>query len=244
MISYLQNPATLRSYNISLPQIHQPDILNLFSDASMKRRGSSFSSCYGSVAVTGDQVIEDYIRIQSDTTVPAAELRGIRCSLILALKYKDYFREINLFSDSQLNIFTLREYIYNYKYDAEHNTYHAKTSKHNASASNIELILECFDLLQRLRKDKLVNLYHQSGHVQNGYQEILKAAMTFKKSNNIRGTVDFDIIRYISIYNNFIDNKTRSYLAMDCINPIKNWYYDPISYMPTGDLYTIRGEQK
>jgi len=243
MHSFSQNQQTLHAYNVNLDQFIQPDILNLFSDASMKHRGTYFSACYGSVAVSGDQAIEDYLRIQSDSTVPAAELRGIRCSLILALKYKDYFRSINIFSDSQLAIFSLREYIYNWTYDPNINTYRTRTQKHTPVV-NIGLILECFDMLQELRKDKIVNLFHQSGHVDNGLKNIQRAATVFKASNNIRGNVDYDLIRYISIYNNYIDNKTRSYLGMDYINPIKNWYYDPIEYIPNENLYTIRGEQK
>lgn len=244
MYSYSQNQQTLSTYNLNLEHICQPDILNLFSDASMKHRGSSFSSCYGSVAVTGDRTIEDYLRIQSDTTVPAAELRGIRCSLILALKYKDYFRVINLFSDSQLSVYTLREYIYNWKYDPSINNYRTRNCRHTPVV-NIELILECFDLLQMLRREgKIINIYHQSGHVDNGYENIAKAATVFKASNNIQGDIDFDLIRYISIYNNYIDNKTRNYLSMAHTNTTDNWYHDPIKYIPNGNLYTIRGEQK
>ena len=234
------NSLVMQSYNVGLEQFKQPDILNLFSDASMKHVGQYFSSCYGSVAVTGDTVIEDYIRLQSNTTVPAAELRGIRCSLILALKYKDYFRSINLFSDSQLSIYTLRDYVYNWKYDPSINNYRTRTNN-QSPVVNIGLILECFDLLQELRKEKIVNIFHQSGHVASSMDSIISAAKTFKKSNCVKGDVDLDLIRYISIYNNYVDNKTRSMLSMSEFNTYLNTYADPISYIPNGNLYATRG---
>jgi hypothetical protein len=199
------------------------------------------ASCYGSVAVTSDRIIEDYIRYQSNITVPAAELRALRCSLILAKKYKDYFRTINFFSDSQLTIMTLRDYIYKWTYDPEINEYRSRRVGRPVVV-NISPILECCDMLIDLQKDKCVNLYHQKGHVSNGKGSIEHATETFKKSNAIKGSVDYNFIRYISIYNNYIDNKTRSYLQMQRKDIIQNYYHDAISYIPNGDLFTKRGE--
>ena len=44
-----------------------------------------------------DTTIDEWFRMQSGCTVPAAEIRGVRCSLTLAHMYKPYYKYINIF---------------------------------------------------------------------------------------------------------------------------------------------------
>ena len=81
--------------------IYDRDTLNIFSDASTQYT----SACYGAVAVNGDNIVDEYYRLNSDTTVPAAELRGMRCSLELALRNRYRFRNINIFIAIRCSIF-------------------------------------------------------------------------------------------------------------------------------------------
>lgn len=195
--------------DIYLDMFRQGYVLNLFSDTSTRRiphkREGLVSACYGSIAVTGDNIIDSVFRLQSISTSNACEIRGIRCSLSLANKYKNNFKVINIFSDSKVAVFSLREYIHKWK--LINNEFYSNGNR----VVNQELYIECYQLIQELSKTHIVNIFHQKGHIkQSNYNSLLLASDVFKKNNGILGEVDMNLIRYISLYNNYIDHTTRS----------------------------------
>ena len=104
----------------SLEQIKNKDTLNVFSDASMRKSNDGTSvGCYYAVAVCGDDMIDTKYGFNSDSTVNACEIRGIRNSIILAMKYRYQFPYINIFCDSQVSVFGLRDYLPNWFFDPE-----------------------------------------------------------------------------------------------------------------------------
>ena len=50
------------------------------------------------------------------------------------------------------------------------------------------------------------------------------------------GKVDYNTIRYISLYNNYVDSKSRS--IINRTNIFENVYYDPVSFYATSNLPT------
>ena len=210
--------------NFDLSMIYNSETLNIFSDASMRpRKKRVLDSAYGAVAVNMDTIIDKEIRINSECTVPAAELRGIRTAISLAFKYRNYYKTINIFSDSQISLLGLRDYIYKWKIGNDgllRNTL--------GIVKNQELFLECFYMLEELKKTNYVNLYHQKGHIDNDINDIQDALVTFKKSNHIPGKIDYNTIRYISVYNNYIDAETRTVIRRT--NIYNNYYQDPIKF--------------
>lgn len=214
------------NYNaLSLNLIYNDFTLNLFSDASMKPGlGTNMSSCYGAIAVNKDTIIDEMYRFNSNCTVPSAEVRGIRSSLRLALMYADRFRNINIFSDSQLSIFSLRDYIYQWTYNPQNCSFYTK--KGNEKVKNQYLYMECYTLLMILIEKCNVNLFHQNGHVSGKPGELRHALNTFRKSNQVFCPIDYNFIRYISMYNNYVDDKSRSLLFRT--NTIDNVYRDGI----------------
>lgn len=223
--------------NISIDMIRNTSSLNIFSDASMRtvsKREHRLASCYGAVAVYGDNIIDERYRVQSEATVPAAEMRGIRCSLSLALQYRQNFPVINLFSDSQISVFSLRDYIMNWRYNSQADSFFIKKKE----VKNQELITECYFMLTELSKTNIVNIFHQSGHVGNGESELKHAADVFRYSNGVRGVISYEFIRYISRYNNYIDNNTRSVIRST--NVVDNKYIDPIYFNSHGNLSLMK----
>jgi ribonuclease HI len=201
--------------------------LNLFSDASMRNYSKSnnlLAGCYGSVAVAGDRIIDEDIRCTSITTVPAAELRGLRLSLGLALTYRSLFKVINIFSDSQVSLFGLRDYIYNWKQRGD-----TLYTTGNKPVANQSIFIECYQLLTSLQTTNNIKLYHQSGHVDNGYENLNQAARSFGKSNHVKLPIDLNLIRYISTYNNYVDSVSRSMVRR---TNMKDKYIDPLSFIP------------
>lgn len=73
--------------------------------------------CYGAVAVCGDQIIDSFYRISSRSTNNSCEIKGLRAAILLANKWKGQFSFINIFSDSQISVFGLKDYIYKWKYN-------------------------------------------------------------------------------------------------------------------------------
>ena len=224
-----------KNNNFLIDKIKNKNTLNIFSDASMRSRGKNvLDTCYGAVSVNMDTIIDERFRISSESTVPAAEIRGIRCALSLALQYRYNFDVINIFSDSQVALFGLRDYIYGWTFRKDGRLYN-KSSK---IVKNQELFVECYQLLSELRKTNIVNLYHQASHIENGLDQLKYGISVFKQSNGIKGTVDYNTIRYISLYNNYVDNKSRSFIRG--VNIYETYYTDPLIFYPQSDIINNR----
>lgn len=234
MAIYNYPQITEYSQNFTIEMIKNKNSLNLFSDASMRRvTYKNHATCYGSVAVFGDNIIDEMFRMNSECTVPAAEIRGIRCSLILALKHRHEFKIINIFSDSQIALFSLRDYMYNWKFNKATERY--VLAANGKEAKNQEILIECLNMLNELRRTNIVNLFHQNGHVENGMASIKEALKCFKISNGIKGIIGYDVIRYISLYNNYVDNKSRSFIRTT--NIYDNNYRDAMVVVPREGIY-------
>lgn len=235
-MSNVPNVNVQNFYNFSLNMIYSNACLNIFSDAST-RRTSKYGDesnkisdyCYGAIAVCKDDFIDELFRLQSGVTTPAAEIRGIRLSLRLALKHRYEFHTINIFSDSLLNITVLRNHLSSYLYCNDDGLFYTD-AYYNKPIANQELFVECILLLNELRKTNIINFFYQPGHVDNGLANLQKAIEKFKRGNKIPGKIDYNLIRYISIYNNFVDNKSRSYVNRS--NVIDKTYRDSLIFYP------------
>lgn len=222
----------------NLCHIYNDDTINIFSDASFSRN----TGCYSVAVICKDNILEYDCRIVSNATVPESELKGIRYALSLAHKWKYQFKNINIFSDSKISVFGLREYFQNWKLK---NYVYYGTSKKPIANQNV--FLECHDMLVSLYNQGInINLYHQKGHIDNKYTDLYEAAYSFKNENFINTKIDLNLIRYISTYNNYVDNCSRSYLRNNL--RFKNQYSDPIIFFPIGcpnnDYYDIKNNNK
>ena len=211
-----------------IEEIYNTRTLNIFSDAST-RRGPNLTTaaCYESIAVCQDNVLEKLCRIHSDTTSNQEELRGIRGSIRLALKYYQNFETINLFSDSDYSIRGLKNFS-NYRYDDENNTIYIKGNK---ELMNQSLFIENAQLLLKLiHVHPDVNLYFVKAHIDmTNIFALRKAANKFTTLNRFRNKdVDLNLIRYITTYNNMADKESRTVLRTT--NVYNNYYSDPVQF--------------
>lgn len=223
--------------DIVLSQFYNPETLNIFSDASIVGKKNHFSGCYGVVAVCEDNIIDDLYRLASHTTNNESELKGLRGALILANKWKSDYSFINIFSDSQISVFGLRDYIYNWRYNQYDGNLYGYTNK---PIVNQEIFIESHQLLADLQiyRNCIIRIFHQSGHVDNGYYNLKNAAAVFAKSNNISGNIDLNFIRYISTYNNYVDVTSRNLLKRSDLS--KN-YIDPVDFRAKGRIQKGNG---
>lgn len=211
------------------------DILNIFCDASiMQKSNRQFSGCYGAIAVCNDTIIEKSYCICTNTTNNDSELKAIRLGLRLALKYRNQYRVINLFSDSQISIFGIRDRIFNWKLA------NGKIiGNDNNYIKNQFLFIELMNVI--VDNNLFINIYHQKGHVNlNNLVHLREAAHVFQCSNFIRDIVSYDFIRYISIYNNYVDNESRSILkqSRSYLYDRNYNYCDPIYFYPNDNYNT------
>ena len=197
-----------QSRDIRLSQFVNDETLNIFSDASFiggfydKKQMWRGKGCYCCIAVCKDQVIDQQVTITSNATVPESELKGIRKALSFANKYKNQYKYINIFSDSLYSVNAI-------------NHYTRECYRYSNDTANINLILETYNIYKELQDCPtcMVTIYHQSGHIATSSLNNVKAAgAKFMRFNNFRGQNDLNFIRYISTYNNMVDNMSREYL--------------------------------
>lgn len=221
------------NYDMDLYNFYCMNTLNIFSDASVRRKGkNSFDTCYSVVAVNENTIIDSDTRIISNSTNNGGEIRGLRLALSIANKWINQYDFINIFSDSKISIIGLREYIYNWRYDK-------KTGKlinsSGSIVSNQEVFIECYYLLSNLDKLKpnRVQLFHQRGHINNNIKSLCKARESFKKENHINADVNLNLINYLSTWNNYVDYNSRSTLRR---TSSKIDYTDAIEFGLNGPL--------
>ena len=213
--------------DINIHQFHNINTLNIFTDASISGKSGNYTGCYGVVAVTEDNIQNQIYKLVSNTTNNNSEIKGIRAGLCIASQYINNYKYINLFSDSQVSINGLREYIYKWIINPEDNKLYTRT---NREVANQSIFIECHKILKDLANSScIITLYHQPAHVNDKYSDLLKAAESFRKSNNIMGNIDLNFIRYITTWNNHVDSNSRSMLRRNRNN--NNIYRDPVTFI-------------
>ena len=220
-------------YEVQLSQFYNENTLNIFADASMLGQKGKQTGCYGAIAVIMDEKIDFTYRLVSNSTSNNSEIKGVRAAIDIANKYKNKYQFINIFCDNLVAINGLREYIYKWKYDKNTGTMRTGMGK---EAANQEIFIEAHRMLNELEQAPcIIKLWHQSGHVTNGFESINSAADSFRRMNKIVGKVDINLIRYISVWNNYVDQTSRSLLKRNRLDHTN--YMDPlIFYCPDGKL--------
>lgn len=207
---------------VKYSDIVNPSTLNIFTDASIVNRGKYYDGCYGAIAVFDDQIIDQYYRVASETTNNNSEIKGLRAGVFLALKHKYQFNIINIFSDSQISIFGIRDRLLYWSVDQITQQFKGKSGD---PISSQDVFVEIVYLM--LQYNIKINFIHQKGHVQNDINSLRGAEHVFRTSNGIRGRIDLNMIRFISKWNDMVDNTSRDIL-MRYDQKLK--YKDPIEF--------------
>jgi ribonuclease HI len=192
------------------------NVVNIFTDASMiKHYNGITSGCYGAIVCCNGKIIDSEYRIMPNCTNNNAEIRAIRSGVNLAIKWRNLFPYLpvfNLFSDSQISVLGIREYIYGWKYNESN-----LISKANTPVKNQSIFLEIVNLI--VNSGLYINFFHQKGHVKlNNYGSINNAIHVFINANGVTDKVETKFIKYISRMNNLVDDTTRKQLQM-----VANW---------------------
>jgi ribonuclease HI len=208
--------------------IFNNDSVNIFTDASIYKTKTSEETigCPGFITIIDSQIVNCGYKILRYTTNNNSEINAIRLGILEALKYQGQFKYINLFSDSQICIFGLREWIFQWVKCIHNNV------MFNSSGKEVMNQSEFLDIIYTIILNNLnINLYHQKGHVTKSFDSLNIAMKTFKRSNGINNNIDIELIKNISDMNNNIDKYTREKL-MEFVNNFMNSYkmVNPISF--------------
>lgn len=183
--------------------------MNVFTDASVTTVNGKNVSCPGYIIVRSNQIVEANFRIIYDSTNNYGEIyalyMGINAGIELAYK-TGYTNRINIFSDSQISVYGLRDWIF---------AWYRKTDKNHMMISSNKVPISNQFVYKRIVKtincSKLpIHIYHQLSHMTNSSKSVKKVMDTFKRVN--KEDLDEEIAAKIISYNNFIDRFTRNNL--------------------------------
>lgn len=226
----MSNFSTQQNLKLGVDIFRLPNILNIFCDASIVSHNGETIGCPGAIVVQsrGEElyISDSKFEILRNSTNNKSELTAIFLALQLALKYKNQYPIINIFSDSKISVFGLKEWIFSwYKTMKEDGIMYSSSGREVANQDIIKKIINFV-----VYNDLHFNLLHQKGHITNSTDKMIKRSqLTFIRSNNISIDRDLDII--INEYNNAIDNQTRTMLkesvneitdSISTVKPIRN----------------------
>ena len=217
--------------------------LNIFTDASVLYNGDEFITSSGAIAVKdittpNPTVIDRIFTINRNSTNNHGELSAILNGVELALKYRGYFSRINLFSDSKISIYGLRDWCNKWFNKIVTNEYGTIVSSSGTPVMNQELIKTIIRVIVDNRLE--INLYHQKGHIDPTDSRSVNEALKIFNKSNIQGIHTIDSISYndiamISLFNGMVDSISRSYLKDLDMNRCNTVY--PIKHGMNFDLF-------
>ena len=184
--------------------------INIFTDASILNHPNGMTSgCYGAIVTRNRMIIDSDYKICTDSTSNNSEIKAIRSGVNLAIKWRNLSNNsvtINLFSDSQISILGIRDRIFSWRNKRDNLVGYG-----NSPIKNQSVFIEIVNLV--INSGLIINFYHQKGHVPiKNYEKLNKAIHVFESSNGIRDGVDPELIKFISIMNNKVDNYSRKLL--------------------------------
>lgn len=206
--------------------IFNNNTINVFTDGSVITNPITNETigCPGSLIVKTDndnsEVIDTNFIIIRNATNNITELYAILLGLY-SVVYLDLHKKynINLFSDSQLCINSLRTWIFNWVNNMHDNVMYGSAG---TPVSNQQIISHIISFIYT--NEIKINLYHQKGHVTSTKDSIKNACSVFMTSNKLFN-VDERFIIKISDFNNEIDILTKRELIQFSTYPEYNIRY-------------------
>lgn len=199
---------------IHFNQIFNEKTLNIFTDASMRTIKNEVVGAPGYVAVIGNNIVYEDIRILRESTNSESELYAIYMAIQYALLNRDKVQVINIFSDSQFAVYGLREWIFSWVNNIRNDRLYNSSKKEVAHQTIFMSII--YTILQY---NLQISFYHNRGHFTE--TKIDEFRKLFRKHNFLNDDIDLNAARKIMICNNYIDGITRSKLYSTYNSPSK-----------------------
>jgi len=210
-------------FMIGLNDFFTEDSLNIFTDASMNKYGTS--GCIGICLVFGKVDIrfpllniQTHTRVLKGCTNMFAEAEAVKEAVYIANHYKHQFRRIRIISDSQVSIDNIRDRIGKWKIQKSRGEQYGKFISSQGPVKNQDIFL---DIMYFIVENNLeIEFLYQSSHTNfNQSTSLDNAKKGFIKHNHILDDIDMELIRALSLYNNYVDRNSRDiFYATDIMN--------------------------
>lgn len=194
---------------IDYKDVFNIETLNIFTDASIKRYSqfNNFTvSVPGAIAVMTDINGNRYIIDMLYHNIPQStnndgEIHAVRLGILLALRNRFRgFKTINLFSDSNICIQGLKDYIYSWFNNRQGDILKSSSRKPACNQETFKNIVK--DIVDN---QLYINLFHQRGHVGEKCT-LMDAIQDFRRTNGLNPTSQ--LMNILSEYNRHIDELT------------------------------------
>lgn len=197
-------------------EVFNKDTLNIFTDASTKTIKGETLGLPGYVAVVGDEVISQKVIVLRSSTNNQSEIYAIKMAVEFALQHRDKVKVINIFSDSMISIYSLREWVFKWVNNIQNDNFMNSSNKEVSHQSIIMSIIRTI-----LENNLKINLYHNRGHFNpNNKKEVAEFVSKFKEINMLKDDISTSIAIHIMKYNDMIDNASRDFIKGLPINDI------------------------
>lgn len=244
---------------IDCEMIFNDHTINVFTDASVKNHGKVTESLPGAVVVLGNDgtVNEKYVRLIPSTN-NEGEIHAIYMGILECIKARDeskgIFDTFNIFSDSRISVYGLREWYQGWLANSNHTD--KLISSSGEEVKNQEIFIKCFNAI--LNSDIHISIYHIRGHIDlRKESEYEKFTKDFMQSNNIKDYPSRELIQTLVHFNDWVDVGSRELLlpngrdiptitAIDRDIPFSSYEGLPVKseYLFTHDKMHITKEKK
>lgn len=188
------------------------EVFNIFCDASINTKEKVACSGLVLTNASANEIITIEHFIQTNATNNSSEILGILSSIRLAIRFKNILNIdciFNIFSDSKLCIFGLRDWLGKwYSNQKVEDGISVLYGSSKDPVKNQEYFKECIRLI--VDNNLRLNLFHNRGHIAYKYPDnLLYAKKTFVEYNGIEPE-NLGLSMYtICKYNDFVDTSTK-----------------------------------
>ena len=194
---------------------HYFNAINCFTDASKTNINGVDTICAGYAVVYQNQILDTGLKVVYDATSMYGEELAIYMGMDALLKYAKYDTFLNLFSDSQVGIFSLRNWIFNWV-DRNDTKIKSFVKSDGQPVANQELLTAIIGLINAIGAH--TSMYHIRGHMNpDRVKDMQTFIQAFVRFNGEYMTED--IARELIYYNSVVDNATRDHLLQTVNDP-------------------------
>ena len=191
------------SRKLNIKDIFNKDSVAVFVDASVNDERNTV--CSGAVIVDENFDTKYTDVVLSEATNNKGELMAIKIGIEEGLK--THKKTINIFSDSELSVKSLKEWIFRWAENGKHRN--TLLNSNRKQAANSAIIMEIVEMIVK-NSHVNINIFHQKGHIGSKSYPYSKIKRLFHNNNGF--IIDDNFIDIMKTYNDMVDFYTKNSL--------------------------------
>lgn len=192
--------------------------LNIFTDASIVHKTAKtqngeckfYVGSPGSMLYIGDKLVDEYHSVLPDCTNNQSEITAILYGVQRGLSFacmNSFIKNINIFSDSKICIYGLREWIFKWIKNMNNGVLYSTSGEVINQYIFVSIIKHVID------GNRDIRFYHVRGHCNPlNFKDRVKFRNSFMKENYLDAYIEDRLIDFFISANDAVDNITRDEL--------------------------------